>query len=43
MTVLGEVQFEYVELADQVTKYGVINKEVRALGCYSQGSGAQAW
>ena len=28
---------EYVELADQVTKYGVINKEVRALGCYSQG------
>ena len=34
---LGEVQFEYVELADQVTKYGVINKEVRALGCYSQG------
>ena len=34
---LGEVQFEYVELADQVTKYGVINKDVRALGCYSQG------
>ena len=34
---LGEVQFEYVELADQVAKYGVINKEVRALGCYSQG------
>jgi|TARA_R100000482_G_scaffold53888_1_gene19327 predicted phage tail protein len=34
---LGEVQYEYVELADQVAKYGVINKEVRALGCYSQG------
>ena len=34
---LGEVQFEYVELADQVAKYGVINREVRALGCYSQG------
>lgn len=34
---LGEVQFEYVELADQVTKYGVINKDIRALGCYSQG------
>ena len=34
---LGEVKFEYVELADQVTKYGVINKDVRALGCYSQG------
>tara|TARA_Y100000004_G_scaffold162163_1_gene190694 strand:- start:1 stop:3303 length:3303 start_codon:yes stop_codon:yes gene_type:complete len=34
---LGEVQFEYVELADQVAKYGVVNKDVRALGCYSQG------
>ena len=33
----GEVQFEYVELADQVAKYGVVNKDVRALGCYSQG------
>jgi|TARA_R100000482_G_scaffold45639_1_gene15962 predicted phage tail protein len=34
---LGEVLFEYVELADQVAKYGVVNKEVRAIGCYSQG------
>ena len=33
----GEVQFEYVEIADQVAKYGVVNKDVRALGCYSQG------
>ena len=33
----GEVQFEYVEDADAITKYGVINKEVKALGCYSQG------
>ena len=34
---LGEVKYEYVELADQVAKYGVVNKEIRALGCYSQG------
>ena len=34
---LGEVQYEYVELADQVSKYGVINKDIRAIGCYSQG------
>ena len=34
---LGEVQYEYVEIADQVSKYGVINKDVRAIGCYSQG------
>ena len=34
---LGEVKYEYVELADQVSKYGVINKDIRALGCYSQG------
>ena len=34
---LGEVQFEYVELADQVAKYGVVNKDIRAIGCYSQG------
>ena len=34
---LGEVKYEYVELADQVSKYGVVNKEVRAIGCYSQG------
>ena len=34
---LGEVSFEYVELQDQVAKYGVVNKDVRAIGCYSQG------
>ena len=34
---LGEVQYEYVEDADAVAKYGVINKSVKALGCYSQG------
>lgn len=34
---LGEIKYEYVELADQVAKYGVINKEIRAIGCYSQG------
>ena len=34
---LGEVRYEYVELADQVSKYGVVNKEIRAIGCYSQG------
>lgn len=34
---LGEVQYEYVEIADQVSKYGVINKDIRAFGCYSQG------
>ena len=34
---LGEVQFEYVEDADAIAKYGVIEKQVKALGCYSQG------
>jgi predicted phage tail protein len=34
---LGEVKYEYVELADQVSKYGVVNKDIRAVGCYSQG------
>jgi predicted phage tail protein len=34
---LGEVQFEYVEDADAVSKYGVINKEIKAMGCYSRG------
>lgn len=34
---LGEVQFEYVEDSDAVSKYGVINKEIRAMGCYSRG------
>ena len=34
---LGEVQFEYVEDADAIAKYGIIEKQVKALGCYSQG------
>ena len=34
---LGEVSFEYVEDADAVAKYGVNNKDIKAIGCYSQG------
>tara|TARA_R100000152_G_C6781977_1_gene217853 strand:+ start:5139 stop:8384 length:3246 start_codon:yes stop_codon:yes gene_type:complete len=34
---LGEVQFEYVEDADAIAKYGIQEKQVKALGCYSQG------
>jgi predicted phage tail protein len=34
---LGEVEFEYVEDADAVTKLGVINKDIKAFGCYSRG------
>ena len=34
---LGEVEFEYVEDVDAVSKYGVINKQIRSVGCYSQG------
>ena len=34
---LGEVEVEYVEDADAISKYGVINKEIRSVGCYSQG------
>ena len=34
---LGEVQFEYVEDADAISKYGIKEKQVKALGCYSQG------
>ena len=34
---LGEVQFEYVEDAQAIDKYGLQEKQVKALGCYSQG------
>jgi len=34
---LGEVEFEYVEDQSAVAKYGVINKEIKAMGCYSRG------
>ena len=33
----GEVSFEYVEDANAVAKYGVNNKDIKAVGCYSQG------
>jgi len=33
----GEVSFEYVEDENAVAKYGVNNKEIKAVGCYSQG------
>jgi predicted phage tail protein len=39
---LGEVQYEYVEDADAVSKYGIINKDIKALGCYSQGQAHRA-
>ena len=34
---LGEIQHEYVEDADGISRYGVINKTTKAIGCYSQG------
>ena len=34
---LGETEFEYVEDVDAVAKNGVINKQIKAIGCYSQG------
>lgn len=34
---LGEVEYEYVEDHEAVARYGIINKEVKAIGCYSQG------
>jgi len=34
---LGEIEYEYVEDPVAVAKYGIVNKDIRALGCYSQG------
>ena len=34
---LGEIEYENVEDAEAVAKYGIKHKELRALGCYSQG------
>ena len=34
---LGEVKFEYVEDQEGISNYGVINKDIKAVGCYSQG------
>jgi predicted phage tail protein len=39
---LGEVEYEYIEDADAVAKYGIINKDIKALGCYSQGQAHRA-
>ena len=39
---LGEVEFEYVEDSAAVSKYGVINKDIRAMGCYSRGQAHRA-
>jgi predicted phage tail protein len=34
---LGEIHFELVEDRDGITNYGIINKDIKALGTYSQG------
>jgi predicted phage tail protein len=34
---LGEIEYEYVEDHDAVAKYGINNKDIKAIGCYSQG------
>jgi len=39
---LGEYETEYVEDAPSVAKYGLINREVKLLGCYSQGQAHRA-
>jgi hypothetical protein len=33
----GDTEFEYVEDHAAVAKYGIINKDIKAVGCYSQG------
>ena len=33
----GDVEYEYVEDHDAVAKYGIIKKDIKAVGCYSQG------
>jgi len=38
----GEVAYEYVEDQDAIIKYGAINKDIKALGCYSQGQAHRA-
>jgi predicted phage tail protein len=39
---LGEIEFEYVEDAAAIAKYGIINRDVKLLGCYSQGQAHRA-
>lgn len=33
----GDTEYEYVEDHDAVAKYGIIKKDIKAIGCYSQG------
>ena len=33
----GDQEYEYVEDHDAVAKYGIIKKDIKAIGCYSQG------
>lgn len=33
----GDTEYEYVEDHDAVAKYGIIKKDIKAMGCYSQG------
>jgi len=33
----GDIEYEYVEDHDAVAKYGIIKKDIKAIGCYSQG------
>ena len=39
---LGEVEFEYVEDSEAIAKYGIINRDIKLLGCYSQGQAHRA-
>jgi predicted phage tail protein len=39
---LGEVSYEYVEDTAAVAKYGIVNKDIKAVGCYSQGQAHRA-
>ena len=34
---LGDIEYEYVEDHAAVAKYGIIKKDIKAIGCYSQG------
>jgi len=33
----GDIEYEYVENHAAVAKYGIIKKDIKAIGCYSQG------
>ena len=34
---LGDIEYEYVEDDKAIAKYGIIKKDIKAIGCYSQG------